>query len=275
MRYSLHLTNNCNLRCAYCYENKAAGGRYKKFVMEQAEIEQKMADIMKRADCDELELLGGEVFLYPDKVQYIFDKYAGHFAFILTTNGTIRNETIDRMLAKYKPLVGVSLDDPQTVSRQRAGIDFEQVLANAKYWRSITRTLICAVITPQNIRRIKETFDFYVLEHGFQTIHFGCVEEWMNDYYWQVYQQEVERLILGTAPDTLRQATVSPWKYYSVSKKEYVYENGVEKLERLDSSKIELSTYRKFRYAGYCLYCQRIGVTPVPLIPDGIEVVNE
>ncbi|GBR73538.1 hypothetical protein NO1_0897 [Candidatus Termititenax aidoneus] len=243
--------------------------------MDEIEINQRMTDILSRGDCDELELIGGEVFLYPDKVRYIFSKYGDCFGFILTTNGTIRNEAIDKMLAKYKPTIGVSLDDPQTVKRQRDGIDFEQVLANAKYWRSITRVVICAVINPQNIRRIKETFDFYVLEHGFKTIHFGCVEEWMNDYYWQVYQQEVERLILATSPDTLRQVTVSPWKYYSVNKKEYICENGLEKVEKLDSTKMELSAYRKFRYAGYCLYCQRIGATPAPLIPAGVEVVNK
>jgi sulfatase maturation enzyme AslB (radical SAM superfamily) len=259
----------------YCYENKAAGGQHKSFVMDEIEIDQRMTDILSRGDCDELELIGGEIFLYPDKVRYVFSKYGDCLGFILTTNGTIRNEAINKILGKYKPTIGVSLDDPRTVERQRVGIDFEQVLANAKYWRSITRVVICAVITPQNIRRIKETFDFYVLEHGFKTIHFGCAEEWMNAYYWQVYLREVERLIMSTPPDILRQATVSPWKYYSVNRKEYVYENGVEKVERLDPTKMELSAYRESRYAGYCLYCQRIGVTPVPLIPDGVEVVSK
>ncbi|MDR1113909.1 MAG: radical SAM protein [Candidatus Margulisbacteria bacterium] len=274
MRYSLHLTTNCNLRCVYCYENKASGQPPKNFVITQAEIDQRMADILKRDDCSELELLGGEVFLYPDIVQYVFEKYAKQFNFIVTTNGTIRSEAIDKMLAKYQPLVGISLDDPQTVEWQRAGIDFERVLANAEYWRTITRVLICAVLTPQNICRIKETFDFYVLEHGFKTIHFGCVEEWMNAYYWQVYEQEVERLIRSTPPDILRRVTLSPWKYYAVNKKEFIYENGVEKLERCNPAKMDMSPYRLSRYAGYCLYCRRIGVEPIPLIPEGVEVVN-
>jgi uncharacterized protein len=274
MRYSLHLTTNCNLRCAYCYEDNKIEKDRTSFVISFTEIDQKLQEILSRGNCDELELLGGEIFLYPDRVKYIFENYHKYFPFILTTNGTLRNAGIDNLLARYKPTVGVSLDDPVTVERQRLGLDFAKALANAKFWRQQTEVLITAVITPQNIRRIKETFDFYILEQGFAGIHFGCVEEWMNPYYWSVYQKEALRLIQNTDQSVLRRVICSPWKEYAVSKKEFVFEDGVEKLEIFNPNKMELDDYRKAKHAVYCAYCERLGVKPAPLVPKGVLVVE-
>lgn len=274
MRYSLHITNNCNLRCVYCYEDDKLDKARRQFVISRAEIDQRIAEILAKGDCAELELLGGEIFLYPDLISYIFTKYSEYFAFILTTNGTIRNAEIDALLARYKPTVGVSLDDPVTVERQRLGVDFAKVLANAKFWRQQTKVLITAVITPQNIRRIKETFDFYILEQGFDGIHFGCVEEWMNPYYWTVYQREALRLIRNTERSVLRRVVCSPWKEYAVSKKEFVFEDGVEKLEIFNPNKMELDDYRRAKHAVHCAYCERLGLEPAPLVPEGVLVVE-
>jgi sulfatase maturation enzyme AslB (radical SAM superfamily) len=243
-------------------------------VISLAEIDKKIENILTKQNCDELELLGGEIFLYPDKLQYIFTNYHQYFPFILTTNGTIRNKMIDSLITKYKPYMGVSLDDPQTIKRQRIGIDFERVLANAKHWRTLTKVAINAVLNPLNLRRIKETFDFYVLEQGFETIHFGCVEEWMNDYYWKIYKDEAVRLIEATNPDILRRVTISPWKWHKPSKKEFVYEDGLEKIEIFNPYQMELSPYLEAKYYVYNFYCRQIGVQPEPLLPDGIEVIK-
>jgi sulfatase maturation enzyme AslB (radical SAM superfamily) len=246
----------------------------KQFVISFAEIDEKINRILSAGNCDELELLGGEIFLYPDKVEYIFENYHQYFSFILTTNGTLRSADIDDLLAKYKPHVGVSLDDPQTVERQRIGIDFEQVLANAKYWRTITNVVIDAVITPLNIRRIKETFDFYILEQGFETIHFGCVEEWMNDYYWKIYKREVLRLIESTDIAVLRKVILSPWQHYTANKKQIIYENGIEKIEIFDPTKIDLIPYKRTIYYCHEAYCRKLGLKASPLVPAGVRIVS-
>jgi sulfatase maturation enzyme AslB (radical SAM superfamily) len=263
------------LRCVYCYEDDKVDKFRRDFVISFEEIDSKVNTILSKNDCTELELLGGEIFLYTDKVKYIFDKYHQCFPVLITTNGTIRSREIDEMIAHYRPVIGVSLDDPQTVSRQRVGIDFERALANAKHWSSLTRTYICAVINPTNIHRIRETFDFYILEQGcFHGIHFGCVEEWMNEYYWQAYEKEAERLLSSVPLEVLRKISISPWNHYGVNKKEYVYEEGIEKIEMFNPAKMDLSRYRRARYAGYCCYCKRLGLTPDPLIPAGVEIVS-
>ena len=275
MRYSLHLTNNCNLRCTYCYEDGKEDKNYKHFVISPEEADRRLQSIIADGQCAELELLGGEIFLYPEIVKYIFVNYHKYFSWLITTNGTVRNAEIDGLIAQYKPFIGVSLDDPQTINLQRIGIDFDRVLANAKYWRTLTTVGIAAVITPLNIHRLKETFDFYILEHNFRIIHFGCVEEWMNDYYWEVYKQETARLIENTEPAILREVHISPWKQHSVSKKEFIYEDGIEKVEIFNPAKMDLSAYNEAKYAGYCLYCKKIGVEPLPPIPAGVELVTQ
>ncbi|GBR73925.1 radical SAM/SPASM domain-containing protein [Candidatus Termititenax aidoneus] len=274
MRYSLHITNNCNLRCTYCYEDNKIDRQRKQFVISFEEIDEKINEILAHGNCDELELLGGEIFLYMDKVSYLIEKYHNKFAIIITTNGTIRNAEIDELIAKYRLGIGVSLDDPQTISKQRIGIDFERVLANAKHWNTLTNVAITAVITPLNIRRIKETFDFYVLEQGFRTIHFGCVEEWLNDYYWEIYKKEVLRLIQATDLKILQQVTISPWKYHVPSHKKIIIEDGIEKMEIFDNNQIELCSYRKAIYACYVAYCEKLGKKPEPMIPEGVQVVT-
>jgi sulfatase maturation enzyme AslB (radical SAM superfamily) len=275
MRYSLHITNNCNLHCTYCYEDNKIEKDRKSFVVSFMEIDQKLQEILSRGNCNELELLGGEIFLYPDKVKYIFENYHKCFPFILTTNGTIRNAAIDELIALYRPRIGVSLDDPNTVTRQRLGIDLNYVLSNAKSWQKVTDIIIAAVINPLNIRRIKETFDFYILEHGFRSIHFGCVEEWMNDFYWDIYKKEVARLIQNTDISVLQQTGISPWKWYSANNKEIIFEDGIEKIEIFNTEEVCLSQYQQAMHYGHQLYCARVGTTPQPLVPAGVRVVEQ
>jgi uncharacterized protein len=275
MRYSLHITNNCNLRCTYCYEDDKQNIRRKQFVISFAEIDEKLKKIKSYGNCHRLELLGGEVLLYPDRLKYILENYYKNLNISITTNGMVRSKEIDGLINKYKPEINVSLDDPQTTVRQRIGIDFDRVLENAKYWRTITWVGICAVINPLNIRRIKETADFYLIEHGFPCLHLGLVEECMNDYYWDLYKKEAARLITSLPTSILQQAIISPWKYYKANKKEFIYEDGIEKVEIFNNKKLALSQYQKTKYELYCLYCKRLGNIPEPMIPDGVEVVEE
>jgi hypothetical protein len=54
-----------------------------------------------------------------------------------------------------------------------------------------------------------------------------------------------------------------------------VYEDGLEKVEIFNPGRMELSAYALAKYAGYCLYCERLGLEPKPLIPEGVEVVGK
>lgn len=263
MRYSIHITNICNLNCTYCYEDNKLNPQRKNFIITYDEIDKRFAEIIDRKDCTEIELLGGEVFLFFDKIQYIFAKYHKYFNFLITTNGTINNQEILDLLDKYKPMISISLDDPQTTEQQRIGINFENVLNNALLWQKITMTSIGCTLNPLNIHHIKEIFDFYIIKHNFSSIHFGCVEEWMNDYYWEKYIEEGKRLINNTSPEILTRISCSPWKNFNPFKKNIIYENGIEKLEIFNNSEYEDSPYQRAKYEIHCHYCQKIGKTPI------------
>ena len=275
MRYSLHITNICNLRCTYCYEDDKDVAIRKNFVISEEEIDARMEEFKQKGDCEGLELLGGEVFLFFDRLKYIFNNYGESYPLTITTNGTIRTPEIDEYINKYRPSIAVSLDSPKTVEIQRVGLNLQEVLANAKAWQKMTDVSIAAVITPQNINDIKETFDFYVLEHGFNTIHFGLVEEWMNDYYWRIYIKEGKRLIEQTAATILRDNIISPWRNYAPFFKEFVYEDGVEKVEIFNTSKINLSPYIRAKHEIHLAYCDKIKIEPSPLVPEGAVVVQQ
>ena len=199
MRYTVHITDKCNLKCFYCYEDTKTG-----HVESIEEIDKRFQWIKEKGDCDSVELIGGETFLCADIVEHILNNYSDQYTFVISTNGTIRNKKIDELIATFKPELGVSLDDPLTCARFRRGLNFDVVLQNAKDWSKVTSMCIDCVIHPYNLARIKETFDFYTQEHGFSCIHFGVVEEWMHDLHWDKYVKEVKRLIDSTPVEVLK-----------------------------------------------------------------------
>ena len=248
MLYSIHLTNKCNLRCFYCYEDER---NEVEFTISIKELDDRMKWITERGDCTDIELLGGEVFLFPDILQYIFDNYGKDYKYIITTNGTIRNDQIDAMIQQYQPGIGVSLDYPGNVEEFRVGLNLQKALDNAHAWRKWTTVGICCVIHPYNADKVKETFDFYVKEHGFKTIHFGIVEEWyQSERQWAQYMDEVKRLIDSVDIETLSKVTISPWTRLSKGKKEIINEDGVEKVEIFTDQPAERSPY--YRAKEWC-----------------------
>lgn len=238
MRYSIHINEICNLKCHYCYEDNQSGYRITK-----EEVDQKIEYIKSFGNCDSIELLGGEPFLDVDIIEYVLAKYSDMFQFVITTNGTIRNERIDRLIKEYTPGISVSLDDPMTVETFRRGLNLNDAIDNAKAWREYVPVVIGAVLHPHNIKRIKETYDFYIQEQGFGYIHFGCVEEWMTDYWWECYNIEVKRFIDTTDPVLLREYPASPWNDYRPFKKESIYEEGQYKMEIFHPAEGKKSKY--------------------------------
>jgi hypothetical protein len=83
----------------------------------------------------------------------------------------------------------------------------------------------------------------------------------MNAYYWQVYQQEVLRLIHDTDITCLKQYEISPWKYPNLENSKAVFEND---LKHVDTFKATLAEVYLADYAGYAAYCERLGETPAP-----------
>jgi sulfatase maturation enzyme AslB (radical SAM superfamily) len=70
----LYLTNQCNLRCPYCYEQQ--GVKRKKRIITYKEIDEYLDNLVKTEpeNVSTLCLMGGEPLLEIKKIKYIFDK---------------------------------------------------------------------------------------------------------------------------------------------------------------------------------------------------------
>jgi len=92
----LYLTTDCNLACDYCYELEERNSLEKQRVMTKAELSKALEVVYGKWSGDPskpetIVIFGGEPFLEPDSVKYIFERSLElskeAFAFCLTTNG--------------------------------------------------------------------------------------------------------------------------------------------------------------------------------------------
>jgi len=90
-------------------------------------------------------------------------------------------------------------------------------------------------------------------------MHFGVVEEWMNDYYWELYVREGFRLVDETPKEVLLSKHVSPWWEYFPTTKEIIYEDGIEKIEIFHEGVKEITPYTAAKHQIYQKYCNKIG----------------
>lgn len=124
-RITLHVSNDCNLRCKYCY---ASGGSYgKSRGLMKHDTAKKFIDYccvnFKRIE--NIVFFGGEPFLNYPIIEYIckgfYAKYKNgeidHIPrFGAITNGTLLSEKIFHLISKYFSFITVSLDGPSSVN---------------------------------------------------------------------------------------------------------------------------------------------------------------
>jgi len=131
----LNVTDDCNLRCAYCVYSGEFGGRrtYSKELMTK-EVAQKALDYFLEHSSNikwfmALGFYGGEPLLNFDlikwSIEYLSDNYKKDIPLIytLTTNGTAFNQEIIDFLIKNNVMLFISLDGPQaTQDKNRRSI---------------------------------------------------------------------------------------------------------------------------------------------------------
>lgn len=120
----LEITNRCNLRCLHC---GSSSGKARADEFSTAELAA-LIDDLRGLGCEEVTLLGGEVFLRED-----WEALAGRIRnqgmrLIVVTNGLLVDDTLAKRLARLDPyVVGVSIDGatPESYRRVRGGRGFE------------------------------------------------------------------------------------------------------------------------------------------------------
>ena len=167
-----HLTNQCNLRCTYCYVSKSAHSMSED--IGKKSIDKLLVDGKKNGfEIIKVSFAGGECLLEFKKLQY-FVEYAEKKArevgiiveFGMTTNGTLITNEVAKYIKKHHILTAVSLDgfgkynDAQRIFADGSG--------TFKYIEKGIKTLqkhgilvhILITITNYNISNIPEIFNF-------------------------------------------------------------------------------------------------------------------
>lgn len=118
-RITLHISNDCNLRCKYCY---ASGGSYKmKRTLMSKETAKLFYEFCKHnfSHIEKIVFFGGEPCLNLDVMEYVCnlfysynfnDKLKDMPKFAIITNGTFLNERLLTIISKYITYITVSID---------------------------------------------------------------------------------------------------------------------------------------------------------------------
>lgn len=147
-RITLHISNDCNLRCRYCYAN---GGDYKmtRRLMTKETAKQFYEFCIENfVHIEKIVFFGGEPCLNIDVMEYICDLFNNYNfnrelktvpKFCIITNGTILNQRLLNLIDRYISIITVSVDGPKDVN------DFNRIdkAGNGSYDR-IERFIVAA-----------------------------------------------------------------------------------------------------------------------------------
>lgn len=95
----LTLTNKCNLKCKYCYQNSSPSINTNKELKKQDWI--KIIDELSSINVKKISIVGGEPFIFPEfwgLLKYLYEK---DFKVKIFTNGHLLNEKNIKILQKY------------------------------------------------------------------------------------------------------------------------------------------------------------------------------
>jgi len=124
-RITLHISNDCNLRCKYCY---ADGGNYNlSRGLMTIETAQNFVDfcVQHFDNIGNIVFFGGEPLMNIDAMEYICEKIDEYHrqgrikklpTFGIITNGTIINERLLALMKKYISFITVSIDGPKAIN---------------------------------------------------------------------------------------------------------------------------------------------------------------
>lgn len=189
MNYTIHLTERCNLRCKYCYENK------KKKEIDFKNIQYLIDnEIKEKSKYVVLNFYGGEPLLRKDliydTIAYIKSKKSKtKFYFGMTTNGTLLDDKFIQCIKQNNFLhVAYSFDGKkETQNLNRITVNgegtFEIVESNAKKLLNNYQNVIAmVVVTRNNINMLKDNIE-YLIEVGFRSfnLQFDYLQDWQDE----------------------------------------------------------------------------------------------
>ena len=213
MNYIIHLTQRCNLRCKYCYENK----KEKEINFEN--IQQLIDNEIKaKREYVVLSFYGGEPLLRKDLIYKTIDyiknkKGKTKFYFGMTTNGTLMDEQFIKYIEENNFLdIAYSFDGTEeTQNLNRVTVNgketFDIVDSNAKKLLKYHKNVVAmVVVTRNNINMLEKNIE-YLIGIGFKKFNllFDYLQDWQDEdlkvikeqytkvakiYYRQIFKEE-------------------------------------------------------------------------------------
>lgn len=196
----LNLTNQCNLRCPYCFvhfnEQKVSLETAKatcEYLLNNATVEEK----------PNLWFFGGEPMLeYKRIIQPIVEEYGERIEFGITTNGTLLTEDVVDYFFKNNIPILLSIDGNEIVqSKQRPYANgkssFEDVLKNIPYLLMFfPNTTFRSTLTKFSIPHMYDTYCF-ARHMGFTNIAL-CINEYeeYDEEDFQIMKTQYNKIVL-------------------------------------------------------------------------------
>lgn len=192
IKLELHVINDCNLRCKYCYVDSNINKDNKKQMSKEV-IEKAFRFALKsspKVKTINISLFGGEPMLFWKEFTFLIAKakeiFKGKKIRIgFSTNGTIVNDKILKLLKENNISFQLSLDGPQKLqdflrpTAQKKG-SFSVIDKNISHFQDIQKALTTRVtITPYNMN-LSELFSFFK-KKGFKKINFWPCSSEIDD----------------------------------------------------------------------------------------------
>lgn len=178
-----HITEACNFKCQYCFakwQNKS----HQELLHSEYQVEKLLDELTKlpaiinqhqhtHFETVRLNLVGGEIFLYPREVEYIIQAAKQrYFQLSAITNGSLLNEKLLDLLAQNFVMIGFSVDSLSSeinrqigrISKNQAVLNANDVLKYIQILRSINQNLSIKINTVVNLLNFNEDFSQFVFE---------------------------------------------------------------------------------------------------------------
>lgn len=215
---TMQVTDDCNLRCTYCYEHAKTHQRMswdtaKKFIDMILASDERTKPYLQSRNCPGviLDFIGGEPLLEIDLISDICDYFieqailldhpwAKRFRFSMSTNGTLYfNERVHRFIQKHKSHLSMSITiDGTKEMHDKCRIDengngsYDVAFAAAKDWKQVSGMEQGTKITlaPSNLEMCDEALLAFV-KQGVKSIYANCVFEqgWEKHHAAELYRR--------------------------------------------------------------------------------------
>ncbi len=156
----LWLTNDCNLRCKYCYANGGEKKEYMTFEMARKALSMPKSNF-------KLQLAGGEPLLNFQLIKDIYNYLKINNKSVrlqMQTNGTLINREIAREIKKMNIAIGISMDGPIEINEKLRGKSADVINGIRMLGQEGVMVNLNAVITNENISYLDKLVDlaFYL-----------------------------------------------------------------------------------------------------------------